>query len=333
MAKSRFNATLSVIALVSLTMSGAGIFLSMQQTLSGRGVPWYLPVEETGPAIEKPAIPLHEANLSTTQILVVVTGTDGRPETMDAQRLTFGRHLPLLFTSEATPHSCVVCGNVSSFPNHQSLFLNAKGRFEAQTQGWYCAQQRVIQNLKWVGPAFKLDKNLQWLVVVDDDTFLHPWNLVQQLSRQDAGESRVLGKMYGGGAGFIFSRAAVFKLLEEADVTEFHWKRTVQLYTPGAKRSFLDLCIQRITGGYWCYAHSDHSVGYCAESAGIPLVALWGMFQVCPVGLGPGGNIMKNVPSAWSSTENTTLRTAMITCHYTDPATMQGLYELASPTV
>jgi hypothetical protein len=274
-----------------------------------------------------------EAGINSSSVLVLVTGS--QLDLLEMQKATFGRHFSSVYTTPDTHHACVICGNTSSSLGSDLLFVNPQYRFKDMDMGWYCAQQRILQSVKRVAPMF-LEGAFDWLITIDDDTFLNSYNLVRQLSGRNDSTAQAYGQLFSGGAGFILNRAAVARLLSAADITEYYWDLALHKYTAGSKQTYIDVCLKRVLGGNWCYAHSDHSMGYCLQVADIPSVLLEGMYQFCPVGkrdkpyLQSHIALHNNKPSLWSSALNTTLANDMITCHYMDVPTMQGLHELAT---
>lgn len=161
----------------------------------------------------------------------------------------------------------------------------------SQPVDWYCAQQRPLQALQTV-----LHLNLaslpKWLFIIDDDTLVHPWNLLRMLTDPPANHEAL--QLYGserrGGAGFILSQGALKNLTSHIQISDMSWDQGALTWRqePG-QTTLLDACLSRLLGGNWCYMHSDHVMGLCARSAGIHIVDRnTTMAQWCPVSEGRG---------------------------------------------
>jgi hypothetical protein len=264
-------------------------------------------------------------NLNSSQVLVVVTATENRPELIAAQRQTLGRHFAIVFGTEATA-KCVFCGfDAAKHKSAQQLF-SSTSRFQDRSVGWYCAAQRQWQHVACAATEWKTGR-YRWLVATDDDTFVHPRNLLRLLAQHNTDTPVILGSEVGGGAGFMLSRAAMDTLLAPTDVAEFTWNS--QELVLARNLSMLDMCIHRHLGGNWCYQHADWFIKGCAEVVGISVSnnnKAVGLKQVCPVGW--RHDPPKNDSAKWTQEEIAELRDNTVTCHYMDTTTVHSLYKL-----
>ncbi len=104
-------------------------------------------------------------------------------------------------------------------------------------------------------------------MLVDDDTFIDPWELLAMLPDHDHTTPMYLGNAVHatvadyamGGAGIIISQALVQSLLEPMhthrptfDAGAHEW-----VLGPDMNDTKLDACIARQLGGSWCHKHSD----------------------------------------------------------------------------
>lgn len=146
----------------------------------------------------RPAIggPGHHAALRfNPHVWLVSVGSTVRPQLHEAQRLTLGQHFPLhTFTEDNVPE-CVDCVNWDSPDIHN-------GEHKGHPPGWWCAQTRGLAALEAVlnrnggGPASATDTGTSmdesrghgddsaerlplpmFLLLIDDDTFVHPGQL------------------------------------------------------------------------------------------------------------------------------------------------------------
>eukprot|EP00197_Chlamydomonas_leiostraca_P009549 CAMPEP_0202861560 /NCGR_PEP_ID=MMETSP1391-20130828/2916_1 /ASSEMBLY_ACC=CAM_ASM_000867 /TAXON_ID=1034604 /ORGANISM="Chlamydomonas leiostraca, Strain SAG 11-49" /LENGTH=273 /DNA_ID=CAMNT_0049540969 /DNA_START=1 /DNA_END=822 /DNA_ORIENTATION=+ len=178
-------------------------------------------------------------------------------------------------------------------------------------------------------------------MIVDDDTFVHPWNLLAIISQQMADGSvddtseTIIGHHWSGGAGFLFAPGAIQKLTSRIAVHDLTWNAHNSSWstdTGSTGHTYLEACLHRMMGGSWCYQHSDHIWGRCAKSAGIRMVQDSNMVQFCPVGTTLwingkyGPNTIRNVSMADNSTQSW-LRSTMVSCHYMDRQAMHTIYD------
>lgn len=207
-----------------------------------------------------------------------------------------------------------------------------------QSINWYCAQQRPLQALQAVMRT--LHDRPPWLVVIDDDTFLHPWNFLRTISRlmadgliSDTSET-MIGHHFIGGAGFVFAPGAVSKLGSQIEVADLAWDSESGNWVEDSSsngHSYLEACLHRLMGGSWCYQHSDHIWGRCAKSAAIRMVHERGMVQFCPVGTtlwkdAYVANPVRSVSMADNGTQDW-LRNDMVSCHYMDRLSMHSIHD------
>ena len=134
---------------------------------------------------------------------------------------------------------------------------------------WYCAQQR---NLQALAKYIKSNTLPKWLFLVDDDAFINPEPLLRTLHSLNSDQEHVYGHSKRGGAGFIFSNAALLALARPAPLRRFSWSG--ENWTGTDVFSMVDLCVRHHVGGYWCYQHSDHVIGTCLEALNISISRL-----------------------------------------------------------
>lgn len=131
--------------------------------------------------------------------------------------------------------------------------------------------------------AGKLPK---WLLIVDDDTFVHPRNLVLMLTSHPVEFTRgvAFGNQRRGGAGFLFSQETLRLLSSTVATRGVVWDQDARAYNiTGHDATVLEACLASVMGGSWCYLHSDHAMARCIKSAGISLISRKSMRQNCPV--------------------------------------------------
>uniref|UniRef100_A0A7S0R5F6 Uncharacterized protein n=1 Tax=Chlamydomonas leiostraca TaxID=1034604 RepID=A0A7S0R5F6_9CHLO len=278
--------------------------------------------------------------LNTSEILMVVVATQAR-KTWQLQLETWMRHFPSLVITEAHVPKCTLCGDPTGEMPHLDTFFHGD-RWKNMGLHWYCAQQRPLQALRdvLIQQAKKIPK---WLMIVDDDTIVHPWNLMRTLTTKPADPDAMVmvGNERRGGAGFILSRAALVNLTSTIQISDMTWdhRGLVWKQEPGST-TLLDACLERLLGGNWCYMHSDHVMGLCAKSANIQVLDRNGtMAQWCPVGtmlLDPkavGGRVnnLRDATKADTKTQSW-LTDHMVSCHYMDKTAMDSIYDMIKGT-
>uniref|UniRef100_A0A7S0WIZ9 Hexosyltransferase n=1 Tax=Chlamydomonas leiostraca TaxID=1034604 RepID=A0A7S0WIZ9_9CHLO len=277
------------------------------------------------------------STLNSTDVLVLVIGSRKR-DNSKLQLDTWLRHFPSVITTEVhTPH-CKICGSLKGdTPYNNQFFEGGHMRWVNQSIDWYCAQQRPIQALQHV--LNRVTDLPQWLMIVDDDTFVHPWNLLRMITTTplDSEKPVIVGADLAGGAGFLVSRASLERLRSPMVVTDLTWNDDDMSWSQvSSSHTMLEACMHRVMGGHWCYLHSDHLMGRCARSAGIQLMDAPGMKQFCPVGTKvyqPGQNFPPNPLRDAAQADNATqefLIRDMVSCHYMDATSMNSIYKLIS---
>eukprot|EP00197_Chlamydomonas_leiostraca_P004501 CAMPEP_0202860904 /NCGR_PEP_ID=MMETSP1391-20130828/2475_1 /ASSEMBLY_ACC=CAM_ASM_000867 /TAXON_ID=1034604 /ORGANISM="Chlamydomonas leiostraca, Strain SAG 11-49" /LENGTH=371 /DNA_ID=CAMNT_0049540189 /DNA_START=151 /DNA_END=1266 /DNA_ORIENTATION=- len=284
------------------------------------------------------------SKLCTSDILVIVIASQKR-DTWKLQADTWLQHFPHYIATEEHTPKCKLCGSPHATPYKGGFFdkpVYMGDRFHGKPLDWYCAQQRPLQALRdvLIQQAKKIPK---WLMIVDDDTIVHPWNLMRTLTTKPADPDAMVmvGNERRGGAGFILSRAALVNLTSTIQISDMTWdhRGLVWKQEPGST-TLLDACLERLLGGNWCYMHSDHVMGLCAKSANIQVLDRNGtMAQWCPVGtmlLDPkavGGRVnnLRDATKADTKTQSW-LTDHMVSCHYMDKTAMDSIYDMIKGT-
>uniref|UniRef100_A0A7S0R5E2 Hexosyltransferase n=1 Tax=Chlamydomonas leiostraca TaxID=1034604 RepID=A0A7S0R5E2_9CHLO len=293
------------------------------------------------------------SKLCTSDILVIVIASQKR-DTWKLQADTWLQHFPHYIATEQHTPKCKMCGSPEVTPHKGSLFEGALyfgDRFHHRPLDWYCAQQRPMQALARVLAQAQARASLpKWLVIIDDDTALHPWNALKMMAAAQPSTAAsgldkpiLYGSEYRGGAGFIFNRAALQNLSNPIPVVDMSWDRQLLQWTEqqgGSMVTGMDACVHRLMGGSWCYMHSDHVMGLCAKSANIQVLDRNGtMAQWCPVGtmlLDPkavGGRVnnLRDATKADTKTQSW-LTDHMVSCHYMDKTAMDSIYDMIKGT-
>uniref|UniRef100_A0A7S0WIG6 Hexosyltransferase n=1 Tax=Chlamydomonas leiostraca TaxID=1034604 RepID=A0A7S0WIG6_9CHLO len=287
------------------------------------------------------------SKLCTSDILVIVIASQKR-DTWKLQADTWLQHFPHYIATEQHTPKCKMCGSPEVTPHKGSLFEGALyfgDRFHHRPLDWYCAQQRPMQALARVLAQAQARASLpKWLVIIDDDTALHPWNALKMLTSKpaDLNAKQVFGSELKGGAGFILSQGAMKNLTGPIMVNDMVWDRRSLRWTQqtDTTTTVMDACLERLLGGNWCYMHSDHVMGLCAKSANIQVLDRNGtMAQWCPVGtmlLDPkavGGRVnnLRDATKADTKTQSW-LTDHMVSCHYMDKTAMDSIYDMIKGT-
>eukprot|EP00197_Chlamydomonas_leiostraca_P011149 CAMPEP_0202860402 /NCGR_PEP_ID=MMETSP1391-20130828/2117_1 /ASSEMBLY_ACC=CAM_ASM_000867 /TAXON_ID=1034604 /ORGANISM="Chlamydomonas leiostraca, Strain SAG 11-49" /LENGTH=359 /DNA_ID=CAMNT_0049539559 /DNA_START=170 /DNA_END=1249 /DNA_ORIENTATION=+ len=287
-------------------------------------------------------------SLSTADIHVLVIGSETR-EDWKLQADTWLQHFPHYIATEQHTPKCKMCGSPEVTPHKGSLFEGALyfgDRFHHRPLDWYCAQQRPMQALARVLAQAQARASLpKWLVIIDDDTALHPWNALKMMAAAQPSTAAsgldkpiLYGSEYRGGAGFIFNRAALQNLSNPIPVVDMSWDRQLLQWTEqqgGSMVTGMDACVHRLMGGSWCYMHSDHAMGRCVQSLGMQLTDKKEvMEQNCPVGTKimvamtdkHEENQIRTVEAADAKTQ-AWIRNDMVSCHHMDKTSMDSTYE------
>jgi len=279
--------------------------------------------------------------LSTADIHVLVIASEKR-EDWKLQADTWLQHFPHYIATEKHTPKCKLCGTTNATPYKGALFegaLHFGDRFHNRPLDWYCAQQRPMQALARVLAQAQARASLpKWLVIIDDDTALHPWNALKMLTSKpaDLNAKQVFGSELKGGAGFILSQGAMKNLTGPIMVNDMVWDRRSLRWTQqtDTTTTVMDACLERLLGGKWCYMHSDHAMGRCAVSAGIQMIDRGKvMEQNCPVGtkvMVPYTdkhveNKIRTVEAADAKTQ-AWIRNDMVSCHHMDKTSMDSIY-------
>ena len=246
-------------------------------------------------------------------VVLVVIASELHNDLKQAQRDTF---LPafehVLFASEANTE-CVLCGDGKHY-DHVDLFGQAP--FLRRPVGWYCAQSRNLQGLRLAARAHPA---AEWVVMIDDDTYLNAPVLFKMLASLDPSLPQVIGSEWAGGAGYAFSRGALSRLLATLPVRHMAWSAQEHAWTasPGvAPETVLDACIAAQLGGAWCDLHADWAIARCVRAAGMELEPASSMVMICPF----------NNPSA--PTPPLTRHDAdwLATCHHLNATNIRALH-------
>ena len=288
-----------------------------------------------------------------SNILVVVLVSLNRKEYYNAIIDTYMNDIPTVMITEKLTPKCKLCGDTYKEGKVAALYSrtryiegSARSKmaeyYSWKPIGWRCAQQRHLQGLRKALIDFK-QKQHDWVLLIDDDSYVNADNLVKELSQFNATEKHVFGNRIGGGAGFIFSAGAVEALLHSANSVEYRWSEQEQDWRSAgfASESVLDKCIEASLGGRYCFFHSDWLIKRCADAAGLSVGLRRGMHQNCPTPLKGLSNSTLLQAKASNNDINanahnvsraSVLKSRMwreiITCHRIDPHTMRALHRV-----
>jgi hypothetical protein len=257
------------------------------------------------------------------RIVILSIGSESRTDYQRAQEETFGTEVPVLFYTEKNSPPCVICkrwpqdeGGRGSELMYTAFLPGWRRPFYEKDHGWWCAQKRPLAAVK----SFLMSRTYQqlpdFLMVIDDDTFVNHLTLKTFLRPLNASEPRIFVNnhlfekeehRFLGGAGWIISRPVLMALL-----APFVTRSSYELQDKGLTKSIesnnsvIDECIDRQNGGSWCYEHSDWVTGYCLYIA---------------------------VDLPWISADNVLRQDSCevpdqrITCHYAPPEQQYAFYK------
>jgi hypothetical protein len=216
------------------------------------------------PGLSRRAAPLLEA---------LVVGSTSRQAYLDVAELFIGRHLRTHVFTEANVARCVICPDRDAWrsPPYETFGQDLDVHIWAdRPDGWWCAQARPSAALAAFLAQRRGEHALpQFLLVMDDDTWVHLGRLRALLDEVDAAHPRAEPLYLGftghqfrdgpdappfcyGGAGYVLNAAALAALRARA---------------PGSRTTWLDACNAWKAGGKWCHYHSDWVVGQCLALA------------------------------------------------------------------
>lgn len=227
--------------------------------------------------------------VSPDRLLIVSVGSVQRPEYLETQRATIGSLVSFKGYTEDDVPSCIVCDTKavrsSITGGHYDRLFHGLERhrdqedifFEKPTE-WWCAQKR---NLPAVRLALQRQTTIpEFMLVIDDDTFVHVPHLVEKLNFIDTSKpvfwsKRVTDPKWKplyimGGGGWLVSKSILESLLQPfsrlATPYQFHDGKLVAQQIPTSK-TLLEVCIENQNGGSWCFDHSDHAIPHCIYMA------------------------------------------------------------------
>lgn len=187
-------------------------------------------------------------SVPSSSVTILSIGSIERKSYQILQNSTIGSMINILFFTEENTEPCRVCNGTNPYP------LTKRRAYLHKPFDWWCAQKRPLSAI-----VEFMDKNTapDFVLVVDDDTAIHPKHFLQFVSSLDpslafymgdAGTSRKSDFVNGGG-GWLVSRAL---LLAMKKVDAFR------------------VCLKKQQGGPWCMFHSDWVVGLCIrETLGV----------------------------------------------------------------
>ena len=251
-------------------------------------------------------------------VILVVVATEDAPSLHEAQLATFARSFDpasVLKVSELNT-SCVLCTESGEAFTHDGLFSgDGNHPFNNKPLGYYCASSRPLQALRIAALA---KPAARWVVMVDDDTYVHVAALLRTLDQFDARTPVAIGNPWGGGGGYLISGTALRdNLMAKTPRRSMKWvggawvKDTSEA---AVGSTVLDACVSAKLGGTMCNAAADWAVHKCMTHAGLAMQradAQWQ--QVCET----------TPPEA----ANVTCTQHMVTCHKMPADVMRQLHE------
>ena len=256
-------------------------------------------------------------------LVIISIGSTRRGGLQEAQRATFGQHIHTYFFDESKVPECTICDSAfytSSKDSRAPLFFQSEGTYATHPffwmdQGWWCAQKRPLKALREVLQG--LHALPQWVMVVDDDTFVDEQLLLEFITEEYAARPLLYGYTFDhnggllhGGAGWLVNDIVLKGLLETVE-DALIWNGTH--YVRSDQRTVLDGCIRRQNGGDWCFFHSDWAVGACVDSIGQGDV-------ISQTGYNHSGKFVQ-----WSQSDHQDSGSS-IAVHYSDDKTQRMLY-------
>lgn len=130
---------------------------------------------------------------NTGKIGVVIQGCLSRQNTyLQASIETWGRHFHLIIADETTHPNCIICPYPETVV--PKYFRSDWVPFGDKDTGWYCGNQRYLPTLRYAINEYKRQGlALDWILQIDDDTFVQPINLLFFVQGQDPDEFVVFG--------------------------------------------------------------------------------------------------------------------------------------------
>lgn len=273
------------------------------------------------------------------RLLIVSIGSLERPEYLEAQRATIGALVSFKGYTEHDIPSCVVCDSkaVMSTSQYDRLFHGLERQrdqeevFFSKPLGWWCAQKRNLPALRL---ALQHITTLpEFLLMIDDDTFVHTPNLIEKLKWIDISKPvfwarRIVDPKWKplyilGGGGWLVSRTVLHSLLKPFDhlATSYHFQNG-QLAAQQLEKAktLLEVCIEKQNGGSWCFDHSDHAVPHCIFMASqVEAHSQADLHQeACQqTDMLPGDASLLPANTSWDT---------LLTCHYATPTIQTSLF-------
>ena len=253
-------------------------------------------------------------------VVLLVIATEDAPQLHEAQLATFaGAFDPasIVKVTEANT-SCVLCTeNGSSFP-HSGLLSDGNHPFTDKPTGWYCAMSRPLQALRLVA---RVKPDARWILMVDDDTYVHVPGLLFFLSQKDANASLTFGSPWGGGGGYVLSGTALRdNLMQRTPRRRLKWVGGAWVNDDAGAEScdlgptVLDACISAQLGGAMCNSPGDWAISKCMQYAGVPLQRVDALLQ----------QMCETTPP---KVEQVSCHDHLVTCHKMDADLMHRLHD------
>ena len=277
------------------------------------------------------------------RLLVVTLTSVNRKEYYDAVGETYMNELPTLMLTESATPKCKLCGGARKEGRNGALYSHTRyTEYSKESPGleyfswksleWKSAQQRPLQALKKTLVDFS-NQNHEWVLLIDDDSYVHKQNMMKMLRGLNASEAIMLGNRIGGGAGFLISKGATQALLQPSNNVDYSWdvdtKKWKEQGDSSGQTSVLDKCIEASLGGRYCFFHSDWLIKRCADAAGVKVETRLRMYQDCPFAI---QGLTNGTDTFNSDIFNTVLRSRMwkelLTCHRIDPHIMRSLHKI-----
>ena len=181
---------------------------------------------------------------------LISIGTVNRQDAhAECLQTTFRR---IFLYNEESPgvEKCVVCKSKSfgRHPTNDAWFW--------KSDGWWCAQKRPLAALVHYFKSTKILPN--WLLVVDDDTFINPFSLKLLLRSLPSSELLYMGDTIGtefiaGGGGWLISNAVM-----EALKGSYNGRDNSEMPVKS--------CLAKQQGGSMCWYHSDWAIASCIRT-------------------------------------------------------------------
>lgn len=278
------------------------------------------------------------------RLLVVSIGSLQRPEYLEAQRATIGTLVSFKGYTEQDIPTCVVCDSKAVRSNitgghYDRLFHGLERQrdqedlFFSKPAGWWCAQKRNLPALRLA--LQHLTTLPEFLLMIDDDTFVHVPHLVEKLKWIDTSKpvfwsKRIVDYKWKplyimGGGGWLVSRTVLQSLLKPFDhlATSYHFQGGQLIpQQPSRSRTLLEVCIEKQNGGSWCFDHSDHAVPHCIYIASqVEAHSQADLHQeACQrTDILPGDATVLPANTSWET---------LLTCHYATPAIQTSLFDV-----